>query len=100
RTKVKGNTGAHGGGGGHAEDPRGVQRFSALVVQRRGENKSQSQYRSTRRRRRPRRESSRRAKIQRVSCTEARREQKSKSKPEGSEVAEDTEAEGSGVTAS
>ena len=34
KSKLKGKTGAHGGGRGHGEDPRGVQRFSALVVQR------------------------------------------------------------------
>ena len=37
KSKLKGKTGAHGGGGGHGENPRGAQRFSALVVQRRGE---------------------------------------------------------------
>src|ERR1039458_8647068 len=33
KSKLKGNTGAHGGGGGHGENPRGAQRFSALVTQ-------------------------------------------------------------------
>src|ERR1039458_7312659 len=37
KSNLKGKTRAHGGGGGHGENPRGAQRFSALVVQRHGE---------------------------------------------------------------
>jgi hypothetical protein len=37
KSELKGKTGAHGGGG---EDPRGVQRFSALVVQRKAKGKA------------------------------------------------------------
>ena len=44
KSKLKGKTGAHGGGGGHGEDPRDVQKFGALVVQRKTKSKAKAEF--------------------------------------------------------